>query len=404
MIPRVVVTGVGCVSALGHDAASTWEGIKSGRCGIAVATLFDTSAHRTHLAAQAWGFDPVARAGRREAHRSSRADQLAVAAAEEALGDARFPSSARGGLALVLGGGAGGMRDAERFHRALLGGDRRSARRGTRALTSHPPNATTDFLARRFEIHGPRATISTACSSSATAVGYAADLVRSGRVTAALCGGAEALCELTYAGFNSLRAVDPSPCRPFDARRAGLSLGECGAILLLESAESAALRGARVYAEVAGYAISADAHHMTAPDPLGAGAARAIRGALHDAGLTPSDIDYVNAHGTGTPQNDAAETAALHASLGARAAQIAVSSTKSQVGHCLGAAGAIEAAVTVMAIRHGLLPATIGWESRDAACDLDYVPTAPRPARIRAALSDSFAFGGNNTVLAFRAA
>ena len=398
----MVVTGIGCVTALGNGRDSTWAGIREARCGIGPMTLFDVSGYRTQTAAQAWEFDPSQTVPKATRRRSSRADQLADAAASEALADAGINDSDRNSIAVVLGAGAGGMLEAEGFHRALLAGTWRGRRLSS--LVSHSPSAATDFVALRQRLGGPRATISTACSSSATAIGYAADLVRSGHAPLALAGGAEALCHLTYSGFNSLRAVDPGHCRPFDKNRAGLSLGECGAMLLLEDADRARSRGATIYAEVAGYATSGDAHHMTAPDPGGGGAVRAIQGALQDAELSAGDVDYVNAHGTGTPANDSAETLAIRGALGKRAEEIPVSSSKSQIGHCLGAAGAIEAVITALSIHAGFIPATVGLETADPACDLDFVPGRPRAGTIRAALSNSFAFGGNNTVLVFRRA
>lgn len=397
-----MVTGLGTVNALGTDVAETWEGVRTAKCGIGPVTLFDTSTHRSKNAAQAWDFDPARRFDRRERRRLSRADQLGIAAAEEALRQAGITPDDCTEAALVMGGGAGGMLEAEAYHRALLSGEPREAHLS--ALAAHPPNATTDTLALRFGIGGQRSTITTACSSSATAIGYAGDLIRNGNAEMALAGGAEALCELTYSGFNALRAVDPGRCHPFDAHRAGLSLGECGAMLVLESRDRALARGATIHAELAGYAITADAHHMTAPEPHGEGATRAIRGALADARVAADEVDYVNAHGTGTSHNDAAETSAIKAALGPRAASVPISSSKSQHGHCLGAAGALEAIVTILAMRNELLPATLGWESRDPACDLDYVPNQPRAAKPRVVLSNSFAFGGNNTVLVFSAA
>jgi len=260
----------------------------------------------------------------------------------------------------------------------------------------------TDVVARRLDVRGPRTTIMTACSSSATAIGYAADRVRLGHVDVALAGGAEGLCRLTYAGFSSLRATSPEPCRPFDAERKGLSLGEGAAILVLESYEHARARGAEILALVAGYGVSADAYHMTAPHPEGDGAARAMRAALADAGLDPSQVDYVNAHGTGTTHNDAAESAAVRRVLGAHAERTPLSSIKSMLGHTLGAAGAIEAVASVLAIARGFIPPTVNLRTPDPAFGLDYVPNTARNQPVSVVLSNSFAFGGNNTTLAFK--
>jgi 3-oxoacyl-[acyl-carrier-protein] synthase II len=241
----------------------------------------------------------------------------------------------------------------------------------------------------------------TACSSSATAIGYAGDRIRLGHVEVALAGGAEGLCRLTYAGFNCLRATSTEKCRPFDAERKGLNLGEGAAVLVLESEERARARGATILAYLAGYGITADAYHMTTPLPDGEGAARAMRAALDDASLVPERVDYVNAHGTATPHNDAAETAAIKSVLGARAPSVPVSSIKSMVGHTLGAAGAIEAVASVLTLARGFIPPTVNLRTPDPAFGLDYVPGQAREKACQVVLSNSFAFGGNNTSLAF---
>jgi 3-oxoacyl-[acyl-carrier-protein] synthase II len=267
-------------------------------------------------------------------------------------------------------------------------------------LIAHQPASVTDLVARHLGAHGPRTTIMTACSSSATAIGYAADRIRLGHVDVAIAGGAEGLTRLTYAGFGCLRATAPGdePCRPFDVERKGLTLGEGAAVLVLEEYERARARGATILAVVAGWGITADAHHMTAPHPEGEGAARAMKMALDDARLSADAIGYVNAHGTGTPHNDAAETLAIKTVLGA---SVPVSSIKSMVGHTLGAAGAIEAVASVLALRGGFLPPTVNLRTPDPAFGLDYIPGEAREVEIDALLSNSFAFGGNNTVLAF---
>jgi 3-oxoacyl-(acyl-carrier-protein) synthase len=245
-------------------------------------------------------------------------------------------------------------------------------------------------------------TVVTACSSSSTSVGLAADYIRRGDADVMLTGGSDAMCELTYSGFNSLRAVDQEPCRPFDQERKGLSLGEGAAVLVLEELGRAKARGARIYAEVAGYGIACDAYHMTAPDVSGDGAARTMLAALADAGMGPGEVDYINAHGTATRYNDAAETAAIKKVFGPRAHGVAVSSIKSMVGHCLGSAGAIEAAATALTLYHGVIPPTINYRNPDPDCDLDCTPNTARRADVKAALSNSLAFGGNNTTVAFR--
>jgi 3-oxoacyl-[acyl-carrier-protein] synthase II len=241
----------------------------------------------------------------------------------------------------------------------------------------------------------------TACSSSATAIGYAGDRIRLGHVDVALAGGAEGLCRLTFLGFNALRATSPEPCRPFDRDRKGLNLGEGAAILVLESLEHAQARGARIYALLGGYGITADAHHMTAPHPEGDGAARAMEAALADAGLRPDQVGYVNAHGTATPHNDAAESKAIHRVFGAHAPSLCVSSIKSMVGHTLGAAEAIEAVASCLTIHERFVPPTVNLETPDPSFGLDFVPKEARSIEVQALLSNSFAFGGNNTTLAF---
>jgi 3-oxoacyl-[acyl-carrier-protein] synthase II len=321
-------------------------------------------------------------------------------AAEEALAGARsaagpLPDPGRTGV--ILGGGVGGLFDSESYYRTVLGKGWKSVP-ATRAL-GHFPCATADRIAERHRFGGLRNTVVTACSSSTLAIGMAYDAVRSGAVDLAVTGGSDTLSRLTYSGFNALRSVDPDACRPFDARRKGLSLGEGAAILVLEPLESALERGAEVQGEVLGYGMSSDAHHMTAPHPDGEGAALAMGRAIRLAGLEPGDVDYINAHGTGTPHNDLAETRAIHRTFGERAASIPVSSTKSMLGHCLGSAGAMEALVTVLALRDGFLPPTAGLEQPDPGCDLDHVPLTSRAGNPRTAISNSFAFGGNNGCL-----
>jgi len=243
------------------------------------------------------------------------------------------------------------------------------------------------------------ATITTACSSSATSIGYGADLIRNGRAKVVLCGGSDALSELTFGGFNSLRATDPSPCKPFDKTRAGMSLGEGAAILVLEDLERALKRGAKIHAEFMGYGIGGEAYHITAPEPTGAAEARVMQKALEEGRIEPSEVDYINAHGTGTPLNDKVETLSIKKVFGERAYSIPVSSIKSMVGHCLGSAGAIEAVASILSIGHSFVPPTVNHQEGDEDCDLDYVPGRLREANVEIVLSNSFAFGGNCTTL-----
>ena len=257
------------------------------------------------------------------------------------------------------------------------------------------------MIGEKYGILGPRATIATACSSSATAIGYALSLIRAGEVEVAIAGGSESLSEMTFGGFNALHSVDENFCRPFDLNRQGLSLGEGAAILVIEEAEHALNRGAKVYAELLGYGLTADGHHMTAPDPEGNGACRAMKEALQDSGIPPEGIDAINAHGTATPANDLAETKAVKSLFAKRAGKIPVSAIKSMVGHCLGAAGAVEAVATVLSVKNNKIPPTIHYQTPDPECDLDYVPNRSREMLVKIALSNSFAFGGNNTSLVF---
>jgi 3-oxoacyl-[acyl-carrier-protein] synthase II len=393
---RVAVTGLGVVSALGPDAAAFEAGLRAGRSGIAPLTLFDPSGFRARLAAQAPEPSPPLPAD--TLANASRPDRFGLQAAFEAVAHAGLAARDLERAAVVFGTGTGGLTTTEAYLRAGEG--------PASLLLPHQPASVTDLVARHLGARGPRSTIMTACSSSATAIGYAADRIRLGHVDVALAGGAEGLTRLTCAGFGCLRATAPGdePCRPFDAERKGLTLGEGAAVLVLEDYDRARARGATVLAIVAGWGITADAHHMTAPHPEGEGAARAMRAALADAGLAPDDIGYVNAHGTGTPHNDAAETLALKAVLGARAPSVPVSSIKSMVGHTLGAAGAIEAAASVLTLARGFIPPTAHLRTPDPAFGLDFVPGAARALRVGAVLSSSFAFGGNNTVLALVAA
>jgi len=297
-----------------------------------------------------------------------------------------------------LGAGAGGMFEAETYHREILvrGKSKPSL------IWSFIPSFTTDRVAERFGFSGPKFTITTACSSSATAIGYGADLIRTGKSKAVLCGGSEALSELTFGGFNSLRAMDPSSCKPFDRRRAGMSLGEGAGILILEDLDEAVKKGVEIYAEFLGYGIGGEAYHITAPEPTGMREARIMREALEEGGMTPSDVDYINAHGTGTPLNDKVETVSIKIVFGERAYKIPISSIKTMVGHCLGSAGAIEAIASILSMAHQFIPPTLHHQEGDEDCDLDYVPGKSREMKVEVVLSNSFAFGGNCTTLVFR--
>jgi 3-oxoacyl-[acyl-carrier-protein] synthase II len=391
-----VVTGLGAVTSIGTTVPEFWENLLAGVCGIRPLSLFDTSAYRTRTAAEVTeipdGF--LSAAGKR---RMSRADRMGLAAAQEALAqsglDLAHEDPTR--IGIILGGGTSGLLDSEEVYEKWLNGRRA---RPSRVL-NHLPDAITDRIAQRFGFEGIKSTITTACSSAANAMGYAYDAIVGNLADAVVTGGSDVLARLTYGGFNSLRSVDPDPCRPFDRERRGLSIGEAAGILVFEEEERARRRRAPILAEFLGYGVTSDAFHMTAPDPSGAAGARTIRAALDSAGVASVDVDYVNAHGTATPQNDSAETAALKAALGERASEIPVSSIKSMIGHCLCASGAIEAIATVLTVREGRIPPTIHYENPDPACDLDYVPNEARERPVSIAISNSFAFGGNSSVV-----
>jgi 3-oxoacyl-[acyl-carrier-protein] synthase II len=393
---RVVITGLGAVTSLGSNLAETWNRLLAGACGIRPVSLFDASPYRTQTAAEVQeipdGFLTAA-----EKRRMSRADRMGLAAAREAFAAAGLDLSredpARVGV--ILGGGTSGLLDSEAFYELHLAGRRGRPSR----ILNHLPDAITDRIAQRFGLEGIKSTITTACSSSANALGYAFDAIRAGLADVILAGGSDVLARLTYGGFNSLRSVDPDPCRPFDRERRGLSIGEAAGLLVFEEYERARRRGAPIVAEFLGYGVTSDAFHMTAPDPSGVAGGRTLRAALASARVNAEEVDYVNAHGTATPQNDSAETAAIKNALGERARRIPVSSIKSMIGHCLCASGAIEAVATALTVREGKVPPTIHYENADPACDLDYVPNEAREHPVRIALSNSFAFGGNSSVV-----
>lgn len=396
---RVVISGAGSVNALGTGVAAFARGLKEARCAIERVSLFDPSPYRSVLAAEvkrlplpAW----LPAAVRRHA---SRSDLFALIAAAEALDAAALKDVDRRRVGVLLGASTGGIFEGEAYYRHVLEGTGRGLLHG---VLSTPVSTSSDLLAKAFRCYGPRLTVSTACSSGNNALGMAADWIRTGRVDVVLCGGVDSLCRMTFSGFNALQAVDTVPCRPFDRDRAGLSLGEGAAMFVLEDEDRARARGVAPWAEFLGYGVSADAYHMTQPLPDGASALNAARRALQESGVAAEEIDYVNAHGTGTPLNDVVETKILKALLGERASRVPVSSTKSITGHCLAAAGAIEALACVIALREGFVPATANLETADPECDLDFVPKVSRKHDVHTALSNSYGFGGNNTTIVLR--
>jgi 3-oxoacyl-[acyl-carrier-protein] synthase II len=403
---RVVVTGLGAVTPLGADVESTWNRLVAGESGAGPITAFRAERHSVRIACEADEFDPARWLDKRTLRKLDRFSQFAVAAARMAESDAgldvaREPDRIGVSMATAQGGVASLAACCEqaetlRIHPSLV--------------TAFMPNMAAGQISMELGATGPVTAPCEACAASAMAIGDGYDAIRLGRAEVMLCGGSEAgVTELAIAGFAAMRALsrrndDPKHAsRPFDADRDGFVMGEGAAVLVLEELEHALARNASVYAEIAGYGVSSDAHHMTEPDPNGEGSARAIRLALADAGLGPESVDYVNAHASSTPLGDASETAALKIALGEEKARATpVSSLKGATGHCLGAAGAIEACATVLTIQRSLIPPTIGYENQDPLCDLDYVPNVAREANVDVAISNSFGFGGHNAVIAVR--
>ena len=398
---RIAITGAGGINALGVGIDAFAAGMRAGHCGIGELALFSTKGFRTTLAAEVKMPRWLTTLPPRLWRRASRTAMLALIAADEAWRAAALAETDGTRVGVILGTTTGGMASGEENLCRIVVRTRRHSRPSLWLET--PVSTPADVVASAFGCAGPRLTVSTACSSGANALGIAADWIRAGRAAVVLCGGSDSLCRTTFAGFNSLQALDRVPCRPFDECRAGLSLGEGAAMFVFESWESAQRRGAAILGEFVSYGVSSDAHHLTQPRTDGAGAALAIRRALDEGNIAAADIDYINAHGTGTPLNDVAETRAIKAVLGSHARRVPVTSTKSMIGHCLGAAGAVEALASLLALRDQFIPPTVHLEHADPECDLDYVPGISRTARLRTVLSNSYGFGGNNTSLILRA-
>jgi nodulation protein E len=400
MTRRVAVTGLGVVSALGPDAGAYRRALHEATGGIAPIEALDTSRLRITLGGEARDFDPLAHFPEKRLTFLDRFAQLAVVAAREAVADAGVAWEGPAGerVAVATGSAMGGKATEDAAYARLYGD--RASRVSPLLILRSMANAGASEICLDLGLTGPAYTFSTACSSSAHAIGHAFWLVRGGMADGALAGGSDApFAPGVLKAWEAMRVVAPDACRPFARDRCGMSLGEGAAMLVLEPLEAARARGARVYAEIAGFGMTSDAHHLTQPSIDGP--ARAMRAALDDGGLEPERIGYINAHGTGTPVNDRMEVAAVRSVFGAAAEQLAISSTKSAHGHALGAAGALEAVATVLAIRDGVLPATLNHTAPDPECDLDVVPNVPRRAEVDGALSSSFAFGGLNAVLAF---
>jgi nodulation protein E len=396
---RVVVTGVGVLSSIGNTVEQFEESLRAGRSGIGPITRVDTSRLRFHNAAEIRGFDPTEHFS--EITWLDRFAQLGIVAARDAVADSglTWNDALRARTGVVTGSCLGGMGTEDAFYFDFY--HENKSRLTPTAVPRIMSNAVASHVAMEQAFTGAAFTTSTACSSANHAIGQAFWLIRQGKLDCAVVGGSEAPIVLGHLkAWEGMRVVALDTCRPFSKNRAGLILGEGAAMLVLETFERACARGAKIYAELAGFGMSADAHHLT--NPLADGAARAMSGALDDAGLAREQIAYVNAHGTGTQANDSTETRALRQVFGSHADSLAISSTKSMHGHALGAAGALEAAATVLAIHGNFIPPTANFVERDPACDLDVVPNEARVAQIEAALSNSFAFGGLNAVLAFR--
>jgi 3-oxoacyl-[acyl-carrier-protein] synthase II len=414
---RVVITGLGALTPVGNTVEEFWSALTQGKSGIGPITKFDVSEKSdngeykfvTRIAGEVRNFDELKYVDKKDARRLDPYLKYAMACAVMAVEDSGLDTASvdASRFGVLIGSGIGGISSLLDAHKTLL--DRGPDRVSPFFIPMLIINMASGLVSMRFGAKGPNSAVVTACATGNHALGDAFRLIQRGDADVMIAGGAEAIVvPLTIAGFCSMKAMstrndDPQRAsRPFDAGRDGFVCGEGGGILILESLEHARRRDARIYGEIIGYGMTGDAHHMTAPDPEGDGAARAMSGALADAQLSPSDVDYINAHGTSTPYNDKFETIAIKRVFGEHARKLAVSSTKSMTGHLLGAAGGIEAIATVLALHHGLLPPTINYETPDPECDLDYVPNQARKQDVETALSNAFGFGGTNATLAFR--
>jgi 3-oxoacyl-[acyl-carrier-protein] synthase II len=406
---RVVITGMGAVSPLGGDVPALWHGIKHGHSGMGPITLFDTSGYDTHFAAEVKNFDPLRYMDKKEARRTDRFVQFAIAATREALCDAGLeitPANAER-VAVGIGTGIGGI---GMLSDEVLELHTRGPRRVSPFFISAVlPDSASGQVAITFGAKGNNIAVTAACATGGTALGEAMGVLLRGDADVIIAGSSEAaLVPICFAGFNIMKALStrnddpPRASRPFDKDRDGFVVGEGAGILILETEAYARARGARIYAELAGYGMTADANHMVQPSEGGEGMARAMRMAMRHAGLAPKDIHYVNAHGTSTPLNDKTETMALKNAFGEAAYDVPISSTKSMIGHCFGAAGALEAIISLKAMQEDLLPPTINLDTPDPECDLDYVPNVARPQRIDVAMSNAMGLGGHNSCVIFR--
>jgi 3-oxoacyl-[acyl-carrier-protein] synthase II len=404
-----VVTGLGALTPLGNDVASTWQALVDGRSGAGEITQFDSSDYAVHFACEVKGFDPTEYIERKQARRMDRFAHLIVAAARQAEADSGLEiASEADRVGAAVATGIGGLKAFQDCYDELL--ERGPDRVNPFSIPEIIPNMGAAWVSMQLGTKGPLSSQCTACAASNMALGDGLDSIRLGRADVMLCGGTEApITEVGIAGFSAMRALsrrNDAPekgSRPFDAGRDGFVMGEAGAVVVLEELEHARRRGAKIYAELLGYGLSSDAQHITEPDPSGENPARAMTMALGDAGVDPGEVDYINAHGTSTPLGDSAETRVIKLALGEENARnTPVSSTKGATGHCLGAAGAVEATFSILAVHNGVLPPTINYEDPDPECDLDYIPNESREADVRVALSNSFGFGGHNATIVFR--
>ena len=410
MRKRVVITGMGTINPLGNDVSSFWDGLVAGRSGAGPITAYDASDQAVRIAAEVKGFDPVAHFGPRQVKRSDRVSQLAMFAADQAVADAGLSFNENGSnphVGIIVGTGIGGICTLLDNYDTFR--DRGPRRVSALMVPMMMPNAPAGEIAIRYGLHGLAMSLASACATGTNAIGEGAERIRCGSAEVMICGGVESVMHpITLAALSNMGAVSPRndeperASRPFDADRDGFLMAEGSGVLILESLEHAQERGASIHAEVLGYGSSCDAFHITAPDEEGIGAAQSMQTALDDAGIAPEEIDYINAHGTSTPLNDRMETRAIRHVFGQYAYKLPISSTKSMIGHLMGAAGAVEAVACLKTLETGVLHPTINYETPDPECDLDYVPNVARETNPNTVLSNSFGFGGHNATLILR--
>ena len=406
---RVVITGMGVVTALGDTLDDFWSALCAGRSGVGPLTLFDTTEFKVHFGGQVRDWDPAARFGVKEARHLDRFAQFAMAASIAAVADSGidFGTLPPHAVGVIIGSGIGGLNEFESQHSVMM--QKGPSRISPFTIPKLMVNAASGQVSIRWGLRGPNSAIATACASAANAIGDAFKIIQNNQADAMITGGSEAaITHMGLGGFASMRALstrndDPTHAsRPFDRDRDGFVLSEGAGILIIEAEEIALRRGARIYAELIGYGMSADGSHITAPDEQGRGAARAMRRCLDDARVSPEEVDYINAHGTSTPLGDLAETIAMKSVFGPHASSLKISSTKSQLGHLLGASGGVELVASTLAIHHGVLPPTMNLDHPGEGCDLDYIPNVAREAHVDTVMSNSFGFGGHNASLLIR--